>query len=137
MPSGGAPDASKGSRSTGTRPSRAAVSSRSTGTSATNASASSRDHRTAPPVETIEGASVTASTAAKPTPKRPTDPSSSRFADARATAIDSTPAASSGAPVLAAVSVVPARSSTTRPGTPARVAASAAFCASSTTTRSR
>lgn len=50
---------------------------------------------------------------------------------------DSTPAASSGAPVLAATRTPSRRVSRSRPGTPALAAASAAFCASSTTSRSR
>ena len=83
------------------------------------------------------GSSLTASTAANPTPNRPTVPSSSRFADARSVTSPWTPPASSGAPVLAARSVSPTSSSRSRPGTPARAAASAAFCASSTSSRSR
>ncbi len=50
---------------------------------------------------TIRGASDSASTAANPTPNRPTEPASSRFADARSAASAATPAASSGAPVFA------------------------------------
>ena len=90
----------------------------------------------------MRGESLTATTAANPTPNRPRSASpgpagSSRLLDARSVDSASTPAASSGAPVLEAVSV-PSRSvSRSRPGTPARAAASAAFCASSTTTRSR
>ncbi|WP_139316098.1 hypothetical protein [Cellulosimicrobium sp. CUA-896] len=68
----------------------------------------------------------------------------SAVADARIAARDATPAASSGAPVLAARrshrSPGPdgaCRLRSRRPGTPARAAASAAFCASSTTARPR
>nr|WP_052748463.1 hypothetical protein [Cellulomonas sp. FA1] len=100
-------------------------------------------NRTAPVVEQTTTSSATARTAANPTPNRPTSrvlvP---RLADARSDASDATPGASSGAPVFAATSTgLPsspcARRSSSRPGVPARVAASAAFCASSTTTRSR
>ena len=93
----------------------------------------------------MRGESLTATTAANPTPNRPTvaaspaspNPAWSRLLEARSVDSASTPAASSGAPVLEATSV-PSRSvSRSLPGTPARAAASAAFCASSTTTRSR
>ncbi|MFD0540249.1 hypothetical protein ACFQY7_47140 [Actinomadura luteofluorescens] len=62
------------------------------------------------------------------------------MAEARSVERASTPAASSGAPVFAAISSgsPPVRSvRARRPGTAARRAASAAFCASSMTTRSR
>jgi hypothetical protein len=88
----------------------------------------------------MRGASLTATTAANPTPNRPTVcacAESSRLLDARSVDSASTPAASSGAPVLAAISVPPRSVSRSLPGTPARAAASAAFCASSTMTRSR
>ncbi len=99
-----------------------------------------RDQPTGPVADWMRGASLTATTAANPTPKRPTVPppaASPRLLDARSVDSASTPAASSGAPVFSATST-PSRSvSRSRPGTPARTAASAAFCASSTTTRSR
>jgi hypothetical protein len=85
----------------------------------------------------MDGSSLTATTAAKPTPNRPVEAVSSRLAEARSVLSDSTPSASSGAPVLAAVSAPSRRAKRIRPGTPARAAASAAFCASSMTTRSR
>ena len=83
---------------------------------------------------------LTATTAANPTPNRPTVPSvvsASRLLEARNVDSAATPAASSGAPVLAATRVPPRSVSRSRPGTPPRTAASAAFWASSTTTRSR
>ncbi|MCR6705557.1 MAG: hypothetical protein NVV66_13000 [Cellulomonas sp.] len=104
---------------------------------------SASENRTAPVAETTLISSDTARTAANPTPYRPTTPGPpwSRFAEARIEDSAATPASSSGAPVFAATSVVPtsvrASRSRSRPGTPARTAASAAFCASSTTTRSR
>jgi hypothetical protein len=99
-------------------------------------------NRTERSVDRTAGSSLTASTAAKPTPNLPTLPGSSRFAEARRLASAWTPASSSGAPVLAARSTAapsgPAVSSSRRrPGTPARAAASAAFWASSTSSRSR
>jgi len=107
--------------------------------------------RTVPAADRTRGSSLTATTAANPTPNRPTVPPTlpptpapasppapaSRLLDARSVDSASTPAASSGAPVLAAVSIPSRNVSRSRPGTPARTAASAAFCASSTTTRSR
>lgn len=100
---------------------------------------SANENRTPPLVDSTSTSSDTARTAAKPTPNRPTTPvcagpASGRLADARIEERDATPAASSGAPVLAATSTaVPSSAwssrSSSRPGTPARVAASAAFCA--------
>ena len=99
-------------------------------------SVSAAEKRTPPVVDVSTGSSVTVSTAAKPTPKRPTVPPS-RLADARSVASASTPAASSGAPVFAARSSPSTRDSRSSPGTPARAAASEAFWASSTSRRSR
>jgi hypothetical protein len=87
--------------------------------------------------ETIIGSSLTETTAAKPTPKRPVEEVSSILAEARSVDNADTPAASSGVPVLAAVKTPSRRISRSRPGSPARAAASAAFWASSMTTRSR
>ena len=98
-----------------------------------------RDQLTLPAAVWMRGVSLTATTAAKPTPNRPTAPSPAppRLLDARSVDSASTLAASSGAPVLTATRT-PSRSvSRSFPGTPARAAASAAFCASSTMTRSR
>ena len=107
-------------------------------TPATAAAVSARENRTPPVRERITGSSVTASTAENPTPNRPTALSeSSRFAEARKVASDSTPSADNGVPVLETTRVPSRKENCTRPGTPARTAASAAFCASSTTTRSR
>ena len=106
-PSGGAPSAGQGSRRTGTAPPRRATSSASAGTAATSARVRAALNRTPPVVDTTAGSSLTASTAAKPTPNRPTLPSSSRLAEARSVASPWTPAASSGAPVLAARSPRP------------------------------
>jgi hypothetical protein len=89
----------------------------------------SAENATDPFALTTRGAADTASTAAKPTPNRPTEVSSSRFADARSEASAATPAASSGRPVLATRS---SRSTTVTRSLPSRPAASAAFCASST-----
>ena len=131
-----------GSRKTGTWPPRAAISPASGPMPPASSRARSRDHRTVPAVDRMRGESLTATTAANPTPNRPTVPSAlapalARLLEARSVDSASTPAASSGAPVLAAVSA-PSRSvSRSRPGTPPRTAASAAFCASSTMTRSR
>ena len=61
----------------------------------------SAENATPPPVLSSRGAAESGSTAVNPTPNRPTDPASSRFADARSAASAATPAASSGAPVLA------------------------------------
>ncbi len=135
-PSGGVPSAGNGSRSTGTCPDRSASSPASAGTWRTSSRVSSRDHWTEPVTEDIRGASLTAATAANPTPNRPTA-SCPRLLDARSVDRASTPAASSGAPVFAATRIPSRNVSRSRPGTPARAAASAAFCASSTTTRSR
>ena len=70
----------------------------------------------------MRGASLTATTAAKPTPNRPAVPPSAvspRLPEARSVDSASTPAASSGAPVFSATST-PSRSvSRSRPGTPA------------------
>ncbi len=184
-PSGGAGGAgrSNGSRRMGTAPSRRASSSGRPGAGAgavvpappptpaavtasitllfdqvtPDAPAPGRDR------ETIEGSSLTASTAANPAPNRPTDVVS-RFAEARRVDSASTPAGLSGAPVLAISNRPPgpapvfetsgasgaARTSGasdseaevrsrryTRAGTPASRAASTAFCTSSTTRRSR
>jgi hypothetical protein len=117
---------------------------------------SASENRTPPEVESTDTSSATARTAANPTPNRPTTPMPawpcgallgatvgppSRLADARIDASDATPASSRGSPVFAAMSTSPsgvdASLSSNRPGTPARVAASAAFWASSTSTRSR
>lgn len=130
--SGADPSAAKGSRSSGTCPSLRRISSPSPGlyraVSAASPRASASDQRTPPCRPTTAGSSVTAITAANPTPNRPTAPSwVSRFAEARRVASDSTPAASSGAPVLAATRTPSRRVSRRRPGTPARAAASAAF----------
>ena len=124
-PSGGVPSAGQGSRSTGTAPSRRASSAAGPGTASTSARVRAALNRTPPVVDTTAGSSLTARTAAKPTPNRPTLPVSSRLADARSVASPCTPAASSGAPVLAARSTPPpasspASSSRSRPGTPAR-----------------
>ena len=137
-PSRGLPSAGNGSRSTGTLPSRAASSSASAGIPSASSRDSPRDQRTAPPADAMAGESLTATAAAKPTPNRPVVASvRSRLAEARSVASASTPAASSGAPVFAAVSVPSRNCSLSLPGRPARRAASAAFCASSTTIRSR
>ncbi len=137
-----------GRRSAGSEPSRRATSAANAGLDGARAPSarvvSARENRTPPVVERTATSSATDRTAAKPTPKRPTGdvaPRASRLADARNEARDVTPSASSGTPVFAATSTawpstVLSRSSRW-PGTPPRVAASAAFCASSTTTRSR
>ena len=93
--------------------------------------------KTTPPVRvTTRGASLIAVTAAKPTPKRPTPPDP-RLADARSEARPATPSASSGAPAFATCRT-PSTARTRRVVViPARSAASAAFCASSTNHRSR
>ena len=132
----GTGSAAHGSRSTGTCPSRRSSSSASAGTAATAVLVSAAENRTPPVVECTDGASVTVSTAANPTPNRPTLPPS-RLAEARSVASASTPAASSGAPVFAASSCPSTSDSRSCPSTPDRVAASAAFCASSTSSRSR
>src|SRR5690606_10090140 len=108
----------------------------SPGTAAAAAAASARDQRTPPVLDSTAGSSDTASTAAKPTPKRP-PVRSPRFAEARSGARPSTPAGSSGAPVFAARSVHPSRARGGRPSVPAGCAAPAAFCAGSMTTLSR
>jgi hypothetical protein len=95
----------------------------------------SAENWTPPDREITRGESVTASTAAKPTPNWPTL-SPARLADARSAASAVTPAASSGAPVFAARNSPPLMLTRKYPGTPARWAASAAFCASSTSSRS-
>jgi hypothetical protein len=95
--------ASNGNRSAGARPPRAANSAATCGTSAAAAPASTVDQRTPPVLECTAGASLTASTAANPTPNRPTD-CPSRLADARRVHSADTPSASSGAPVFAALS---------------------------------
>jgi hypothetical protein len=126
-PSGGAPAAGHGSRSTGTAPSRRASSAASPGSASTSARVRAALNCTPPVVERTAGWSLTARTAANPTPNRPTLAASSRFADARRVASPWTPASSSGAPVFAARTISPSSSSRSRPGTPARTAASAAF----------
>ena len=112
-----------GSRSTGTCPPRAASSPASAGTPGHQRPVRSRDQPTDPVAEWMRGASLTATTAANPTPNRPTVAAgrrvravASRLLEARSVDSASTPAASSGAPVLAATSV-PSRSvSRSRPG---------------------
>ena len=127
-----------GRRRTGTAPPRRASSAAGSATAATASRVAAADHATpGDPADTIDGESLTATTAANPTPKRPVEPVSSRLADARSVLSASTPAASSGAPVLAAVSTPSRRATSIRPGTPARADASAAFWASSMITRSR
>ncbi len=146
--SGALPSAANGSRSSGTWPSRRRNSSCRPGSSTASERASASDQRTPPVRLRTAGSSLTARTAAKPMPKRPTTASgaSSRLAEARSVDSDSTAAASSGAPVFAAArqavesgsaGSASCRVSRSRPGAPARVAASAAFWASSTTRRSR
>ncbi len=56
--------------------------------------------------DTIDGVSLTARTAAKPTPKRPRA-AVSRLAEARSVESDSTPGTDSAAPVLAISSMLP------------------------------
>jgi hypothetical protein len=156
-PQGASPSAGYGSRNAGTRPSRRANSSASSALPSAAARTASRaslsENRTPPSLDSTAGASLTASTAANPTPNRPTGPEfpdppspgpSSRLAEARSVERLTTPFRSRCAPVLAAVNTGPApcadpvdNTNRTRPGTPARAAASAAFCASSTITRSR
>ncbi len=139
-PSGGVPSAANGSRSTGRCPDRAANSAASAGMPSASSLAAARDQATAPVTEQMRGSSLTATAAAKPTPNRPTAASSGpdpRLAEARSVDRAATPAASSGAPVFAATSVPSLSVSRSRPPTLSRAAASAAFCASSTTTRSR
>jgi hypothetical protein len=123
------------SRRTGGRPPRRASSARNAGSPDTAAAVRSAENCTPPEREITRGASVTPSTAAKPTPNRPTL-SPVRFAEARNAASAATPAPSSGAPVFAARSSFPSMLTRRYPGTPARCAASAAFCASSTSNRS-
>lgn len=135
-PSGTAGDTSNGNRNTGTAPRRRSASSANPGITATSSRVACADQRTAPAWEWISGASDTVSVAAKPTPNRPTeDPA--RLADARSVDNACTPAASSGAPVFAAVNTPSHNVNRSRPGNCARPAASEAFCASSTTNRSR
>ena len=93
--------------------------------------------RTAPDAEATVTSSLSATTAEKPTPKRPAEEGSALLVEARRVARDSTPSGVRGAPVLAATRRSPSKVKDSRPGTFARCAASAAFCASSTTTRSR
>ena len=139
-PREGESGSANGSRRTGTWPDRASISLASAGMAPASSSARVRDQPTVPVVDRMLGESLTATTAANPTPKRPTVlplDTSPRLLDARSVDRASTPAASSGAPVFHATRT-PSRSvSRSRPGTPPRTAASAAFCASSTTTRSR
>ncbi|CAB4885266.1 unannotated protein [freshwater metagenome] len=93
---------------------------------------------TPPPRERTSISSDADRTAVKPTPNCPTPGSAAAFADARSAVRACTPDTSSAAPVLATCSA-PASSVHTesRPGTPARCAASAAFCANSVNKRSR
>lgn len=119
---GGGALGGEGSRSSGTCPSRRRISSPRPGlcraVSCARSRASARDQRTPPCRPTTAGSSVTASTAAKPTPNRPTARSGvSRLAEARSVDSDSTPAASSGAPVFAATRTPSRRVSRRRPGT--------------------
>ena len=92
--------------------------------------------RTPPVLVTTRGASLIAVTAAKPTPKRPTPPDP-RLADARSEARPATPSASSGAPAFATCRTLSTARTRRVVVIPARSAASAAFCASSTNHRSR
>ena len=85
-------------------PSRRASSAAGPGSSRTASAVRAAENATPPCTVTTRGASDSASTAAKPTPNRPTDPASSRFAEARNAASALTPAASSGAPVFATCS---------------------------------
>ena len=104
------------SRSTGSCPSRRASSAAGPDSSRTASAVAAAENATPPCAETTRGASDSASTAANPTPNRPTEPASSRFADARSAASAVTPAASSGAPVFATRSSPP---STVDPQPPA------------------
>ncbi len=115
------------SRSTGTSPPRCSAS------SGVAARVRSAEKATAPVVETTLGSSVTASTAAKPTPNWPIVPPF--LVDARNDASAVTPAASSGTPVFAARSSPSTTDSRSVPSS--SPAASEAFCASSTSSRSR
>ena len=159
-PAGGSPSVANGNRSTGTCPSRrrSSVSSAAFPRSAIAPAVSAFENRTPPLRDKTTGSSVTERTAENPTPKRPTEApvpppgvarslgcasavcwsrrGLSRLAEARRVASDSTPSASSGVPVLATTRVLARNSYRTRPRVPARVAASAAFWASSITSRS-
>ncbi|MEV0337805.1 hypothetical protein AB0H49_02130 [Nocardia sp. NPDC050713] len=80
--------------------------------------------------------SLTVSTAVKPTPNRPMEVGSA-FPEARRAVSAWTPESSKGAPVFAMYSVRPSSRTEIRPAAPALAAASAAFCASSVSRRSR
>ena len=111
--------------------------SRSTGigpSAASSALVRAAENATEPVLESTFGASVTASTAVNPTPNRPTP---SVLAEARRAVSACTPGVSSGAPVLATRSAPSTRRTVSAPAIPARLAASAAFWASSVSTRSR
>ena len=86
-------------------------------------------------VETTLGARDQDSTAVKPTPKCPTESWVSRLAEARSDDSAATPAAVRAEPVLATRSSSPCSRIRIRAGTPSSRAASAAFEASSTSTR--
>ena len=130
------------SRRAGAAPSRRASSSARPGApvSATACAVRARSKTTPatpePARPTTRGASLIAVTAAKPTPKRPTPPDP-RFDDARSEARPATPSASSGAPAFATCRTLPSARTRRVVVIPARSAASAAFCASSTNHRSR
>ena len=153
-PAGGSPSAANGSRSTGTCPSRRRTSRSSPSdlNAATAAAVSARENRTPPLRDKITGSSVTASTAENPTPNRPTatargsscrkspprrSRSSSRLAEARTSPATRPQPPSTPHRCCDDRRLPPRNENRTRPGTPARTAASAAFCASSTTTRSK
>ncbi len=136
--SAGSTPSRSGSRTSVSKPSGTVSSvghtSRRTGTRSSRPMASrvrAAENSTPPDRETTRGASVTVSTAANPTPNRPTP---CCLAEARREASEATPAWSSARPVLATCSSRPASWTRNRPPCPA---ASAAFCASSTSTRSR
>lgn len=96
------------------------------------------ENRIDPVDERSSTSSLTERTAENPTPNRPVTPSSaSTLFDARSAVSACTPDSSSGRPVFATVSVRPSTSTHKEPWTPSRAAASAAFCASSVSRRSR
>ena len=135
---GGSAVVGHGRRSTGTAPDLARTRASSSGLcrAATAAAVRARSNLTPPVRESTTGASLTASTAVNPTPKWPTS-SLPCLAEARSEANPITPAAVSGAPLLATRSSSPSNSTSTRAGSPAAAAASTALAISSTRTRSR